>query len=428
MQLGLIFFIGGLVRFLVPTFIKDIPFSLSSFVEIGTPTTSFRALKEAFYYFQHDIDLYDGGINYQPPLLVVLLNLIDENLSETANLVAFNLLFTAIDLVIAWRFISINKWYVERQQKRYGTDKAGASVETIASCYLFNPLLVLTNVAHSTLGFTLLAVTESLYQITVRKNLAKSIFAIAIAAYLSYSPIYLVIPLLGIAYALREDVKGILVEGLSTLVAALGSLLLSSYCIVSSWSFVNQCYGTVFFFKNIAPNLGLWWYLFIEMFEFFTPFYIGVFNIYSVVFIIPITLRLYEKPGLKLSLHGDAFLAFVACYFWISFTKPYATIGDLGFGLSLIPILKSPILAHCKLMIITALTLLISLLLSPIFYYCWIILGNGNSNFFYSISLLWGAVHGLILGDLLWAKFTLDYTYSVTGSVDPVPSLRLTQI
>ena len=58
---------------------------------------------------------------------------------------------------------------------------------------------------------------------------------------------------------------------------------------------------------------------------------------------------------------------------------------------------------------ITGITLIVGLLLSPIFYYIWIVLGSGNANFFYSISLIMGGVHILLLMDILWTKLSIDY-------------------
>ena len=82
------------------------------------------------------------------------------------------------------------------------------------------------------------------------------------------------------------------------------------------------------------------------------------------------------------SLLGDSFLAVILCLCWISFIKPYPILGDLGIVLSLLPILNDTIVQYCKLKYITGMTLIIGLLLAPIFYYIWIVLGTGNANFF----------------------------------------------
>jgi hypothetical protein len=389
---------------------------------------------------------------------------------------------------------------------------SGFNDDLMASFYLFNPLLIFTNISHSSLCFTFLFISEAISQVVVRKSIPRSMISLAIASYLSFTPIYLIIPILALGHALQIDaVEKVYVMGIGLFTSTVGLLMLFSFAITASWQFIQSTYGTIVLFDKISPNVGLWWYLFTEMFVFFTPFYIGIFNLYQFVFIIPITLRLFEYQGannnkqvstpvsrIVVDEHGnvksinpetgkvtditgllpkstttsgavtheteaikrdepsisepllkptetkshlansdadvdspvigDSFLAIVLCYTWLSFTKSYPTVGDLGFAISLLPIFRSTVLPYCKYPLISGLTLLICLLLSPIFYYCWIVLGNGNSNFFYSINLIWGVVHALIMVDILWAKLTVDYIAQNKIPADKVDKLRLTQI
>ncbi|ODV65298.1 PIG-U-domain-containing protein [Hyphopichia burtonii NRRL Y-1933] len=416
--------VGGIIRFVLPTLIPQLPFKLASTIEVSTLINSFKSLQEAFFYLQNNIDLYDGGVNHHAPFLVILLNMVDEHLPKTMSLIVFNLIYTVIDIGITMKLIQLNRWYNEYNSKRLGVKVVGFNDDLIASFYLFNPLIILTNLSHSTLIFLLFLIIESLVQLLVEENLARSIISLAVASYLSFSPIYLLIPL--IALAQTQSSKNVFYRSIAIFILSIGVLLGSSILITGNTKFISQCYLSVMSFNKISPNLGLWWYLFTEMFEFFTPFYIGIFNIYSFIYIIPITLRLYQHPHEKPI--GDSFLAFVLSWIWICFTKSYPTIGDLGFILSLLPIFKSTVIPHCKFMLVTGLTLLVCLLLSPIFYYCWIVLGNGNSNFFYSINLIWGVVHVLLMMDLLWARLSYDYI-----QVNQIPELeskklRLTQI
>lgn len=538
-KLQQVFWIGFLLRFLVPTLIPTVVDLLNSIPEIVTPINSFKGLNEAFFYLKHDISLYDGSINTNPPLYLAVMKII--NLLPFSS-IWFNLIWTLIDLGIAFRLVQINKWYSLR--KRHGeilkdgnptgveSDTAklvGVSEEikssfnkqdsekiskensvdsslvsdtttiksedehssfvlfsfsddVIAAFYLFNPLIVLTTISHSSLPFTWLFIIESLSQIVLYSNYERSVIFLAIAAYLSLSPIYLLIPILALAHSLKlAKPSKIYCIGGGFFFMALGLLMFASFAITASWQFFVTCYGTIFMFNKISPNIGLWWYLFTEMFSFFTSFYVGIFNLFQFIFIIPLSVRLFEykqnsiddipvtrlvmdkngsllavdKDGtttevtigdkddrkssikkesvsdsslleskLKSTHNGDSLLAFVLCYLWISFTKSYPTIGDLGFGLSLIPIFKLTVLPHCRYFLLSGLLMIVCLLLSPIFYYCWIVLGNGNSNFFYSINLTWGILHALIIIDLFWGQLTLDYM----GQHGLKQKIRLTQI
>lgn len=420
--------IGALIRFIIPTVLPDLPFWFSSVVELLSPITSFKSLYEAFFYLEHDINPYDGGLNHHPPLLVMVMNMIYEYFPVSLRFIVFNALYTVVDLVIAWQLVLINRWYIEYKTKKNGAPVKGFDDSLIVSFYLFNPLIILTNLSHSTSVFSIFFFTETLVQLLVKKNLARSMLCMGVTTYLSVRYVYLIIPVLALAYSIQREPKTVYFQGPSLFVASFAFLILASFTLTASWEFIELCYFVVIFYKKIKPNLGLWWYIFTEMFDFFTPFYTGMFNIYSFCFITPITLRLFEYQGSSKKHTGDCFLAVVACALWLSFTNPYSTLSDLGFGLSLIPIFKGTVLPHCKYLLIIGLTLLVCLLLSPIFYYCWIVLGNGNSNFFYSISLIWGIIHGLILNDLLWAFLTHDYIKTNDVKPENAASIRLTQI
>lgn len=426
-KLSLVYLIGALTRLAVPAIYPSITYNLSKVVELSTPLTSFTSLEEAFYYLKHGIDLYDGGIIHHPPLLVAFLNIINVILPNSLRPVAFNIVFTMVDLVITSRLIKLNHWYNEYSSKRTKRIYQRLNDDLVASFYLLNPLLILTNLCHSTIGFTFLAIIEAMYQFTVAKNILRGSIALAVASYLSLSPFFLLVPMFFLVYAQLRSWR-LVFKGACTLFATIAFLLFSSFIMTGSWKYLQQCYQVIISFSKITPNLGLWWYLFTEMFESFTCFYLGVFNIYSVIFILPIAVRLFEfslSPGKPI---GDSFLAIIVCYLWLSLTKSYPCVADLAFGFSLLTIFKDTIIKHCHYGILTILALFVCVLLSPIFYYCWIVLGNGNSNFFYSMSLMWGIIHGLIITDILWVKLANDYITLKEIPEDKIPNLRLTQV
>ncbi|KAI5961685.1 hypothetical protein KGF57_001619 [Candida theae] len=419
-----VFIVGGLVRFLLPTFIPSITTSLSSTVELSTPISSFKSLLEAIYLYNHGIGLYDGGVNHHPPLVVVTASWIS---LLPVSYLWFNLVCTVTDLLIAWKIVQLNQWYNNSRGKIYGTQVTGFNDDLIACFYLFNPLIILTNLSHSTVVFTWYFIIESLVQITLKKNIVRSMIAFAVATYSSFNALYLFPSIIGLGLkSLPISPAKILRVSLAVYFGSVALLVLASVAFTSSWRFIDSCYLTVIYFKKITPNVGLWWYLFTEMFEFFTPFYLGMFNLYSFSFIIPIAMRLYEsKSTPKL---GDSFLAVLVSLLWISFTKSYPTVGDLGFALSILPIFKGSVLPYCKLIFISGITLVTTLILSPIFYYCWIVLGSGNANFFYSINLIWGGVHILVMMDLLWAKLIVDYGVENGISGENLKKINLAQL
>lgn len=424
--------IGFLLR-LLPGVIPSISGSLASFVELTNPITSFATLKEALFYLDNGIDAYNGGNNHHPPLLVTFFMLFHGKIPDVAFNIVVNLVFAIADLVICHRLVVLNRWYNHHCSQRLGYKVVGLNDSLIASFYLFNPLMLLSSWCHSTVMLSLLFITESIHQLAVYKNLPRSMISLSIATYLSFTPIYLVVPILAFAHSLLRGhheplLPFIYFQGPALFISSCGLLIFFSLVITSSFLFFDQCYGTIIRFDNIKPNLGLWWYFFTEMFDFFTPFYIGTFNIFQALFIAPMTIRFFEYQSSRKFAGGDSFLAIILCYLWISFTKSYPTVADLGYALSFLPIFAGSILPYCKLVYASGLALIISLVLSPIFHYCWIVLGNGNSNFFYSINLIWGGVHVGIMIDFIWGKLVLDYCEANNVPKKERPSIRLTQV
>lgn len=47
---------------------------------------------------------------------------------------------------------------------------------------------------------------------------------------------------------------------------------------------------------DLAPNMGLWWYFFSEIFEHFRTFFLFVFHVQSLLLLVPLTIRLRRSP------------------------------------------------------------------------------------------------------------------------------------
>lgn len=426
MSLPLVLAAGAALRFLVPSLLPDLTDSLAATIEVSTPIDSFRSLQEAFFLLDNDMSVYDGAMVHHPPLFVSVMKLIKDATPASLSPVLFNALYTMLDLGIAYKLTQLNTWYNTHHSRRTGRLLDPLKPALVASFYLFNPLMILNNWSHSTSTFSYFLIIELLVQVLIDANVFRGAIALACAAYLSFNPIYLVVPYLALAYAVldRRDWAHPIVKGFGVFFASLAMLLLISFVLSPSPDFLYSCYWSVLLFEKITPNLGLWWYIFTEMFEFFTALYKGIFNLYNFVFVVPLALRFFEYADTPKA--GDSFLAFFLCVLWINFSKSYPIIGDLGFSLSLLPIFKNTVIPHTKFLFVSMLLLITNLLLSPIFYYCWIVLGNGNSNFFYSMSLAWGVVHILLFLDIIWGRLVFDYVE--TNEVKDPNQLRLTQI
>lgn len=78
--------------------------------------------------------------------------------------------------------------------------------------------------------------------------------------------------------------------GLTGTISAL--LALSYVTLGSSWEFLASTYGVQLTLSDLSPNVGLWWYFFVEMFDSFRDFFLGVFWLHVTSYVAAMTIRL----------------------------------------------------------------------------------------------------------------------------------------
>jgi phosphatidylinositol glycan class U len=170
------------------------------------------------------------------------------------------------------------------------------------------------------------------------------------------------------------------------------ALLYMSYQISGSWEFIPSTYGVQLLLPDLTPNVGLWWYFFIEMFDSFRSFFLGVFWLHLSSYVLGLTIRLRGQPLFVITTLLGIFAVF----------KPYPSISDTSLFLALVPLYRHvfPLMRYSFL---AASTILYATALGPAFYYLWIYAGSGNANFFYAITLVWSLGLSILLADLLFA-------------------------
>lgn len=222
--------------------------------------------------------------------------------------------------------------------------------------------------------------------------------ALSFASYLSMYPLLLLPPILLLCHSRQPAKREILSQPVfiirnTALVAGLiSSLLYMSFQITGSWEFLSSTYGVQLLLPDLTPNVGLWWYFFIEMFDSFRSFFLAVFWLHLSSYVFPLTLRLRRQPLFAITTILGIFAVF----------KPYPSISDISlyFGLlslyrHIMPLMRHTFLAgsmvgYCSV-------------LGPAFYYLWIYAGSGNANFFYAITLVWSLGLSLLVADALYA-------------------------
>ncbi|TVY28739.1 Phosphatidylinositol glycan anchor biosynthesis class U protein [Lachnellula hyalina] len=391
-----IFGAAAAVRVLLFTAFPGLPDLLTARVEVSTPVTSFKRLQEGLFLYNHNVSPYDGGVYHQAPILLPLFSL----LPSSAEYPAFTyLLYILVDLLSANALMKIAESGEAGSSKLYTSprkDKKWSSY-AIAAAFLFNPFTIATCVGRPTSVFTTCAIILAISKAVIGSSYA-SMFALSIASYLSMYPILLFPPLALLCYDRRPkspQPTSIYTSVLQNILAVGGFipfLLYMSSLITGSWEFLESTYGVQLLLPDLTPNVGLWWYFFIEMFDSFRSFFLGVFWIHLSSYVFGLTIRVRRQPLIVLTVLLGIFAIF----------KPYPSISDTSLFIALLPLYRHvfPLMRYSFL---ASSTILYATLLGPAFYYLWIYAGSGNANFFYAITLVWSLGLSLLVADILFA-------------------------
>ncbi|AEO53095.1 hypothetical protein MYCTH_2293970 [Thermothelomyces thermophilus ATCC 42464] len=384
------------LRLAIFTLLPALPDLLTGRVEISTPVTSFKRLQEGLFLYNHNVSPYDGGVYHQAPLLLPLFSL----LPSYANFPIFTyLLYTAVDLLSAralWTIADSGEagssalFTSPRRAKRW-------SGFVIAAVFLFNPFTVATCLGRSTSVFTTCAILHAIAR-AVSGAPFGAMAALSFASYLSMYPLLLLPPLILLGYDRQRPeraTKSALTFAAicaATVAGILAILFQMSYLVTGSWEFLPSTYGVQLTLSDLTPNVGLWWYFFIEMFDSFRSFFLAVFWLHLSSYVGGLTVRIRRQPLVVLTLLLGI----------LSIFKPYPSISDTALFFALVPLYRHvfPLMRYTFLSVAV---ILYATCLGPAFYHLWIYAGSGNANFFYAITLVWNLGLSLLVCDLMFA-------------------------
>ncbi|OLL23416.1 Phosphatidylinositol glycan anchor biosynthesis class U protein [Neolecta irregularis DAH-3] len=237
-------------------------------------------------------------------------------------------------------------------------------------------------------------------------NIATSMMAGAIAAYLELYPLLFLPPLI----LLLNDSKksNVALKSLVIFTATVAGLLASSYFLIDSWNFIESTYGAILFVHDLTPNIGLWWYFFIEMFNSFRAFFTVVFQLHLVIYVAPLCIKLRFVSLYPVLYRNNPLFVCVIISGIISIFKSYPSVSDLSLFQNLLFFFPE-IFSRMRYTFFSTSTLLYTTLLGPAFYHLWIISGTGNANFFYAITLVHTLAQTVTLSDALYAMLRLEW-------------------
>ena len=207
----------------------------------------------------------------------------------------------------------------------------------LSIAYLFNPFTIAGCFGRSTSAFTNTAIVHAVSN-AVTGSPFRAMFALALASYLSLYPILLFPPLALLCWDQAVQKSNRKVNGLNmgmNLTASLfacinGFLWLSFMVMGGSWEFLSATYGFHLSVPDLTPNVGLWWYFFIEIFDSFREFFLGTFWLQLAAYVGGLTLRVRRQPLFVITSLLGLFAIF----------KPYPSISDVSLYLAFVPLYK----------------------------------------------------------------------------------------
>lgn len=374
-------------------------------------------MQEGLFLYNHNVSPYDGGVYHQAPLFLPLFSLLP---SSTSLPIFTYLLYIVVDLLSAsalWRIADSGEagssalFTSPRREKRWsGFVIAAVYVDTYPcrrfapavrvltiSRFLFNPFTVATCIGRSTSVFTTCAILHAIAK-AVSGAPFGAMVALSFASYLSMYPLLLLPPLLLLCYDRQRPERAVkpglkfTAANVSIVVGVLAVLFQMSYLITGSWEFLRSTYGVQLTLSDLTPNVGLWWYFFIEMFDSFRSFFLAVFWLHLSSYVGGLSVRIRRQPLVVLTLLLGIFGIF----------KPYPSISDTSLFLAMVPLYRH-VFPLMRYSFVIAAVIMYATFLGPAFYYLWIYAGSGNANFFYAITLVWGLGQSLLVCDLMFA-------------------------
>ncbi|PFH56437.1 hypothetical protein XA68_16519 [Ophiocordyceps unilateralis] len=392
---------AALLRLVLTLVFPGLPDLLTGRVEISTPMTSFKRLQEGLFLYNHNVSPYDGGVYHQAPLLLPLFSL----LPDAKRWPIFTtVLYILVDILCADALVSIADSGEAGQSRLFTSPRRArrASGLFVAAAFLFNPFTIATCIARSTNVFTSCAILHAIAR-AVRGSPFSALVALSFAAYLSMSPLLLLPPLVLLAWDRRPERRGggggspsvadFAAKCVLTVAACLAVLVAMSLVVTGNSSdFLARTYGIQLTLTDLTPNVGLWWYFFIEMFDSFRAFFLAVFWLHLSSYVGGLTIRFRSQPLVVLTL----LLGILAIF------KPYPCIADTSLFLAMLPLFWHlfPLMRYT---FVASATILYATFLGPAFYHLWIYAGSGNANFFYAITLVWSLGQSLLVSDLAFA-------------------------
>ena len=161
--------------------------------------------------------------------------------------------------------------------------------------------------------------------------------ALGLASYLSLYPALLLPPLILLCYDRKareakapRNATSSTATYLSVFSASMAWFFHLSKVLTGSSEYLASTYGVHLLLPDLTPNVGLWWYFFIEMFDSFREFFLGVFWLHLGGYVGALCIRLRTQPLFVITTLLGIFAIF----------KPYPSISDTSLYFAMLPLYR----------------------------------------------------------------------------------------
>ncbi|KAL4155806.1 hypothetical protein PRNP1_007908 [Phytophthora ramorum] len=423
-RFALVLLLGACVRGLLLS-LPGVHSTLSSRPELSTCVSSLRRLQEGAFLFRASGSPYSGDVYHQPPLLFALLYPALQLVPEALQYLITCAVFISVDLLIAAGFARLCGENLKLEEgRRFNMNgkeiwlskipvsplfKPENLPSTVAFIALLNPYSLGSSVAMSTVSFTHLTVLYSLVFASEGAVVA-SMMCVAVGTYLSVYPFFLMVPIVLLLRSPKtaerdgsdESVKEpslvfLVVRCLVAFAVWLAVLLYLSFSLSGDWGFLEETYVWVAKYSDLTPNIGIFWYFFMEVFDRFIPYFLFVMHLHPVIYVVPIYLRLAPRPQAYACALIGIFTLFQA----------YPSFGDFGFFLSMLALHPKTIMT-IENRFVYVIGLGVATCMLPVMWFLWLFPASGNANFFYNQTLVYQIFNSQIITAFVAATMKRD--------------------
>nr|CAD2201952.1 unnamed protein product [Meloidogyne enterolobii] len=360
---------------------------LNEFIEqlptFSTPWNNLKRLKEAVFLQKYGNNIYDGDLVHVLPIIIYIFK------TSLEHPFLLKLQWTIFDIFCAYFIGKFVEEYILKKCKDLGYSienslEKSQSFGLIAfSSYLLNPMTIGCWTISNLSSLINLFVSLILYYFN-KDYLFISIFSICLTIQLNPYYLLLLAPL--ILHFNQRKFSLIFIFVTSSILF----LCLNLYLEENWKDMFRNTFGFFLTVPDLTPNVGIFWYFFTQVFDHYRSLFLCVFQLNTILYVVPITVLLRNNLNLLFSI-----LLIVVAIF-----SPYPSYAETALYL---PVLVAFIDLHKYLRqsLVTGCTVLATFILSPIMWSMWVHIGSGNANFFFAIVWVFAIAQIFIAADLI---------------------------